>query len=189
MRWLHIYVSMGSFLIVLFFSVTGITLNHPDWTFGSVRRQQEVKGQLPPQWLQPGLAEVQVARFEIAEALRRAHHLRGVVEEFRVEEAECVVSFKAPGSSADAFLDRKTGHYTLTTTYDGLVAVLNDLHKGRHSGPVWSWVIDVTAGVMVFISLSGLVLLLYFKRRRRVGLALAVLGAALALLLACRWAP
>ncbi len=34
-RWLHIYVSMTSFVIVFFFAVTGWTLNHPD----AVRRR------------------------------------------------------------------------------------------------------------------------------------------------------
>lgn len=189
MRWLHIYVSMASLLIVLFFSVTGITLNHPDWTFGGVRRQEEFKGQLTVDWLKPGLTDAQVRKFEIAEALRKAHQLHGVVEEFRVDDAECVISFKAPGNSADAFLDRKTGAYTLTASYDGFVAVLNDLHKGRHSGPLWSWVIDLTAALMIFISVTGLILLLYFKRRRRAGIALAVIGAVLAVFLAWRMAP
>jgi FAD:protein FMN transferase len=30
-RWLHIYLSMVSFTIVLFFAATGFTLNHQDW--------------------------------------------------------------------------------------------------------------------------------------------------------------
>ena len=30
-RWLHIYGSMASFAVVLFFAVTGLTLNHQDW--------------------------------------------------------------------------------------------------------------------------------------------------------------
>ena len=38
MRWLHIYLSMFSLAVVLFFSVTGITLNHPDWFFGGAER-------------------------------------------------------------------------------------------------------------------------------------------------------
>ena len=29
-RWLHVYISMLSFLAILFFAVTGITLNHPE---------------------------------------------------------------------------------------------------------------------------------------------------------------
>ena len=32
-RWLHIYLSLISFGAILFFSVTGLTLNHPDWFF------------------------------------------------------------------------------------------------------------------------------------------------------------
>ena len=31
LRWLHIYTSMVSLLVVLFFAATGVTLNHPDW--------------------------------------------------------------------------------------------------------------------------------------------------------------
>ena len=31
-RWLHVYTSMLSLLIVLFFSATGVVLNHPEWT-------------------------------------------------------------------------------------------------------------------------------------------------------------
>lgn len=34
LRWLHVYVSMLSFLTILFFAITGITLNHPEWTLG-----------------------------------------------------------------------------------------------------------------------------------------------------------
>ena len=44
MRWLHIYLSMLGLAAVLFFSVTGITLNHPDWVFGQVERSARPKG-------------------------------------------------------------------------------------------------------------------------------------------------
>ena len=36
---------------VLFFSVTGITLNHPDWFFGEARAQRPVRGPDRPEWL------------------------------------------------------------------------------------------------------------------------------------------
>ena len=35
-RWLHIYASMTSFVIVFFFAVTGWTLNHADRFSGRV---------------------------------------------------------------------------------------------------------------------------------------------------------
>ena len=37
--WLHIYVSMLGLAAVLFFSVTGLTLNHPDWFFAGGARK------------------------------------------------------------------------------------------------------------------------------------------------------
>jgi hypothetical protein len=189
MRWLHIYVSMFTFVLVLFFSVTGLTLNHPDWTFGTRRQQQKLKGQLQVGWVRAGLAENQVAKLEVAEHLRHTHALRGAVEEFRVDEGECMVSFKGPGASADVFIDRKTGAYQVNAAYEGLVAVLNDLHKGRHTGAAWSLAIDLTAGLMTMISLSGLVLLFYVRRRRVSGLWMAVIGGALGLLVAWLLVP
>ena len=42
MRWFHTYVSMLGLGSLLFFSVTGLTLNHPDWTLGGRRRESTV---------------------------------------------------------------------------------------------------------------------------------------------------
>ena len=57
MRWLHIYLSMFGLAAVLFFSVTGITLNHPDWAFGQVERRREAKGQVDLKWIGRGAAD------------------------------------------------------------------------------------------------------------------------------------
>ena len=43
MRWLHVYLSMISLAVVLFFSVTGITLNHPDWFFDAAKGRRAPK--------------------------------------------------------------------------------------------------------------------------------------------------
>src|SRR6516165_545898 len=51
MLWLHIYVSMFGLAAILFFSVTGITLNHPGWFFGEAQRQVQAEGQVDPGWL------------------------------------------------------------------------------------------------------------------------------------------
>ena len=64
----------------------------------------------------------------------RPTRIRGALAEFRVDDTECTVSFKGPGYSADAFIDRESGQYTLTEFDHGLIAVINDLHKGRDTG-------------------------------------------------------
>jgi hypothetical protein len=179
MRWLHIYSSLFGLAVILFFSVTGLTLNHPEWMFGSVRNEQQISGEVPAVWVQKDREEV--AKLEVVEHLRRQHGVRGFLEEFNQEETECMVVFKGPGYSADAYIQRDDGKYELTLITEGWVAVMNDLHKGRNTGHTWSWVIDVSALVLIIISVSGLILLLYIKRRRLPGLALGALGAALAI--------
>ena len=61
----------------------------------------------------------------------------------------------------------------------GLGAVLNDLHKGRDTGKGWSWLIDVSAIFLILVSLSGLVMLLFLKKKKVNGLLIAVLGGAI----------
>jgi hypothetical protein len=170
-RWLHIYLSLFALAAVLFFGVTGLTLNHPDWFFAGSERTVQVEGRIEARWLRDP-----VDRLAIVEHLRRTHGVRGSLSDFRVDEPECSVSFKGPGLSADAFIDRATGAYRLTQSSHGFVAVLNDLHKGRDTGTAWSVVIDVAAVATTVIALTGLVLLFYLKRRRIPGLIVALVG-------------
>jgi uncharacterized protein len=185
-RWLHIYLSMVSFAIVFFFAVTGLTLNHTDW-FSSQQRTAQLKGNVETQWLKT--ADEQVNKLAVVERLRSAHGIKGALSDFRLDEAQAAVSFKGPGYAADAFINRETGAYELTETHNGFVAVLNDLHKGRDSGRVWAWLIDASAIFMTLVSLTGMVLIWFVKRRRFSGLVLAAVGGLLCYLLYQFWVP
>ena len=199
MLWLHIYLSMFGLATVLFFSVTGITLNHPDWFFGESQRLIQDEGQLNLGWVRVSAPESSagegadpsgpVAKLEVVEHLRKVHGVRGALADFRVDPTECTVSFKGPGYAADAFIDRDTGHYNLTETHHGFIAVINDLHKGRDTGPVWSVVIDVSAVVLTIISLTGLTLLFYLKLRRRPGLVVILVGTIVIVAICLLWVP
>jgi hypothetical protein len=182
-RWLHIYLSMISFALLFFFAVTGLTLNHPDW-FGEHTTTTQHQGRLNAAWVKG--PEDSVAKLEIVEHLRRAHGVKGLLGEFRIEDTQCAVSFKGPGYTADALIRRDTGDYSFSETRLGLVAVINDLHKGRDSGRGWSVVVDISAVLMVLVSLSGFALIFFLKRRRTTGLLAASIGAALGYL-AFRW--
>ncbi|WP_422923450.1 PepSY-associated TM helix domain-containing protein [Singulisphaera sp. PoT] len=193
-RWLHIYVSLFGLAIVLFFSVTGLTLNHPDW-FGEAERTTQAEGDLELRWLNQEVSAKsgeddptrRIAKLEVVEHLRKTHGIRGALSDFRADDLECTVTFKGPGFAADAFIDRGTGHYTLTQTYHGLIAAINDLHKGRDTGAAWSVVIDLSAILLIIVSLSGLILLLYLKRRRLSGLFTGVAGTVVILAIYWIW--
>jgi uncharacterized protein len=202
--WLHIYISMFGLATVLFFSVTGLTLNHPGWFFGNAERRTESEGQVELRWLHvatpapagegpgsdgtPDLSR-EVAKLEVVEHLRKAHGIHGAVAYFRVDENECMVSFKGPGYAADAFIDRASGHYNVSQTQHGFVAVINDLHKGRDTGPAWSAVIDISAVILTVISLTGLVLIFFLKLRRRPGLIVGLVGAVVIVAICLLWVP
>lgn len=182
-RWLHIYGSMVSLSLLLFFSATGLTLNHADW-FADEQRTAQFQGQVPLAWTRGELAKL-----EIVEHLRRSHGIKIGLTEFRAEEEQAAVSFKGPGYTADVVLDRATGRYDVTETRMGLAAVLNDLHKGRDTGPAWSLLLDISAGLMVLVSFSGLVLLWYLQRKRVAGLLSLAGGTLACYLVYAVWVP
>ncbi len=182
-RWLHIYLSMVSFALLLFFAVTGLTLNHSDW-FAPQMRTHQVRGQVPPAWLKPELAKL-----EIVEHLRKNHGIKTGLSEFRVDDSQLGIAFKGPGYSADVVLDRATGKYDVTETKMGLAAVMNDLHKGRDTGPAWSLFLDVSAGLMAVVSFTGLVLMWFLQRKRMAGLITTAAGALGCYLVYVIWVP
>jgi hypothetical protein len=179
-RWLHIYLSMVSFAIVLFFAVTGLTVNHPDWFSGAVKTRQG-QGMIDRALLNPPGA-TEPDKGGLVQSLRTREHLHGAVDEIRVDESQVSFSYRAPGYSADVVVDRQGGTYTLTEVRNGFVAVINDLHKGRDAGKVWSFVIDLSAILLTLVSLTGLVILWFVYKRRSSGLLIGAAGLALGLL-------
>ncbi|GGM08528.1 PepSY-associated TM helix domain-containing protein [Deinococcus aerophilus] len=181
LRWLHTYTSMISLLVVLFFALTGITLNHPDWAFGTTEVRREVTGTLPAGWITNG----KVDWLTVAEDLRAEQGLKGRAGETRVDGGEASISFLGPGYSADTFIDTATGNYTTTVLAQGGVAVLNDLHRGRDAGGAWKWLIDLSGAVLTLVAVTGIGILLYLKKTRRQ--ALIVMGMAGVAVLALGW--
>lgn len=185
-RWLHIYISMASCAVVLFFSLTGLTLNHADW-FGGTERTTQTTGQMNPTWTQTGSRDV--SKLDIVEFLRQTHRISGAVADFRSEDRDLSIAFKGPGYAADVLIDRATGKYELTESRLGFVALVNDLHKGRDTGAVWKVVIDASAILLTLISLTGLLLLYFVYKHRAAGYLLMALGTAAVFLVYLAWVP
>lgn len=187
-RWLHIYLSMVSFAVVLFFSVTGLTLNHPSWLGGEEQINTKDTGNLTVAWINNPDTN-KIAKLEVVEFLRKKHQLKGAVSEFRIDETEITVTLKGPAYAADAFIDRESGNYELSQIKMGVVALMNDLHKGRDSGKGWSWIIDISAVFLIIVSLSGLILLLFIKKKRIAGLITAIIGLIISYLIYAIFVP
>jgi hypothetical protein len=173
-RWLHIYLSMFSFLVILFFAITGITLNHPE-KFSSQQVVTKQDGKVDTTWV-ASESSIQSSKLEIVEFFRNTYGIKAAISDFRVEEDLCTISFKGPGYAADVFIDRPSGDYQLVTTASGLVAVMNDLHKGRDTSEGWKWVIDLSAVFVILVSLTGFVMIFFLKKKRVPGILLWLIG-------------
>ncbi len=187
-RWLHIYLSMVSFAVVLFFSFTGLTLNHPSWFGGDKQVIVKNKGKLNVKWVNNPDTN-KIAKLEIVEFLRKTYQVKGAVSEVRIDDYEVSVSLKGPAYSCDAFINRETGTYEVSEVKMGIMAVMNDLHKGRDSGKGWGWIIDISAVFLILVSLSGLILLCFIKKKRVAGFITGVVGLALCYLIYVLFVP
>lgn len=174
-RLVHVYASMVALLLVLFFGITGLTLNHPDWTLGFDTTTSSSTEALPDGAVgSDGTLDLLV----VSEHLRSEDGVRGEISDVTDEGTNAHLSYRGPGYAADVEVDAEAGTYTLDTEQQGIVGVLNDLHKGRDTDSSWGWLIDVSAVVLVTISLTGLGLQLVLRARRRSALVVAAVGAA-----------
>ena len=170
-RIVHVYTSMVSLLIVLFFAITGVTLNHPDWTFGTKGSRAATTGSLPAGWNAAGKVDWLI----VSEHIRAADNVHGAIDEFDGDPTDASITFKGPGYQADAFI-AENGTYDLTVTTQGVMAVINDLHKGRHTGSSWRWLIDLSGIGLAVVALTGMFLQFFLRKRRRGAFVSAIVG-------------
>lgn len=154
---------------MLLFSITGITLNHAG-QISATPHVTTLSAKLPA----PLLA--QIARTTgvkkaplppaVADWIKSTISVKDDGREAEWSEDEVYLSLPRPGGDAWLSIERDTGsvHYELTER--GWISYLNDLHKGRNTGPIWSAFIDVFAGACILFAGTGLFLLKMNSGRR-----------------------
>jgi uncharacterized protein len=181
MKWtrtLHIYISMFALLALFFFAATGFMLNHEAWFGFKEPQPQTVEGDLPPDLVAASIDKEAVDKFHISERLRAATGASGLVDSFEVEDDTVRVVFRSPGRLMDVTIERETGHFKGEHDSRGLAGRLTDLHKGANAGGPWGLIIDGVSILLLFISLTGLVLWLSLKKRILIGVVAVFLGTA-----------
>jgi hypothetical protein len=164
-RTIHIYISMFGLLAVIFFSVTGIMLNHEEWFGFAAPRIVNKEGMIPE------AMTTEPDKLAIVEKLRKDYAATGALDSFDVEEDRLTVVFKSPGRRTEAILQRADGHAAVTLETHGFNGRLAELHRGTDAGVGWRWVIDGTAVVLLVTSLTGLMLWCMVPKWRPLGLA------------------
>jgi hypothetical protein len=166
-RLLHVYVSMALLTLMIFFSITGITLNHPEW-FAS--HQGEV---VDGDFVLEAALLTPASQGALISYLFDNNQLKGHRLEVERDDNELFITDKGPGRHLSITIDLTTGDAYKEATDYGYWALLNDLHKGRNSGGFWRFIIDLSAVLMIFFTLTGFILALAQRRvNRTMGLSL-----------------
>lgn len=177
-HWMSAAVSLAALLV---FSATGITLNHAA-QIESAPRIQTRTDTLPQSVLRSLSAEFTPAAPLPATAsdwLAREMGIQTAGRSVEWSQDEVYLSLPRPGGDAWLAIDRATGELEYEQTSRGVIAWLNDLHKGRNTGAAWRWFIDLFAVACLLFALTGLWLLHMHSRQRGktwpiVGLGVAV---------------
>jgi hypothetical protein len=171
----------------LMFAVTGFTLNHAAQIEGKPAVTTEdataPEGVLAALKGGPdkGRATVPVA---MTDWIKTEFDADGRGREAEWSDGEVYLSLTRPGGDGWVSVDRETGEAKFETTDRGWIAYLNDLHKGRNTGPAWSWFIDIFAAGCVMFCVTGLLLLQLYAKGRPSTWPVVGFGLALPILIA-----
>jgi hypothetical protein len=183
-RMLHGYLSAFAFLALMFFSATGVLLNHPEWFEGYQPAEKQIAFALTPAELAAAKAAKPPGPALAAAAARHAP-LAGAYASADIDGRQALVRLEGPKGSTDLTIDMATGKAEGRATRASLMAIIQDLHRGKNSGAAWRWVIDLSAWIVLAMSLIGYVL--FFSLRFRLKTSLILTAASLLILVGIAW--
>lgn len=172
---------------MLLFAITGITLNHAAEIPAHpqvISHEVSVPAELLEGWSESESEAPQLPA-DLVEWLASEYRIR-VPRHHRGEwdSAEYYLAMPRPGGDAWLSLDAESGDLTFESTDRGWIAYFNDLHKGRDTGSVWRWFLDVFAVACLIFCFTGFWLLWKQSSRRISTWPVTALGVLIPLVIA-----
>lgn len=186
-RLTHIYSAAPVLLLMFFFAVTGLYLNHPDFDEGSVTAsQQELR--LPSwaagDWSEAGPPAELLPR--LLQWLDSEHKVSGIDLSVEYDELDrlLVIDLAGPDGTTlvEVFFEDAT--VAIDRRELSLLAKLNNLHRAKHVSGFWRYLSDFSALCMLVFSTTGCWLMVKNRRERKTASAVLLLGCGLFALIA-----
>lgn len=176
----HWISSAVSLIGMMLFAFTGITLNHAA-DISSEPEVVQLQFQIPDayrQELEPQANEASAAPLPpgILDWLNNQLDTALPAQAAEWSEDEIYLSLPRPGGDGWLRVERATGAVEYESTERGWVSYLNDLHKGRHTGVVWKWFLDIFSVACLVFAITGLLILKFHANTRVITWPLVGLG-------------
>ncbi len=175
----HGYLSAFAFLLLIFFSASGILLNHPDWLVGEAPAAQTKTAKIDAAPLAaarknadpgPVLAMLAAARLPLLGAYSSAD----------IDDHQAVLRFEGIKGASSVTIDLTSGQTQARLQKADTITMLNDLHRGKNAGAAWQALIDIAGVLVLVLSLVGYIL--FFSMRFRLRTSLLLTAASMALI-------
>jgi hypothetical protein len=180
-RYLHGWLSALAFVMLMFFAATGLLLNHPQW-FNDPSQERSRQLSLSPN-LVAQISSLEDPSATILAYIRDHHPLMGRYQSSEVLANEVIIRLQSPAGTTDIWVNLETAQAEIIDKPASLVSMLNDLHRGKYVNQLWHTVIDVSAILLLCLSLSGYILFLSIKPRLLSHLVLTAISLVLLMLL------
>lgn len=167
----HGYLSALAFLALIFFSATGILLNHPGLLSFGAPEPVEHPFTLSPDELAQVRAAQEPAR-ELAAIADKRFDLAGAYRNGEVSGEDVFINLQGVRGSSNIRANLVSGAADIVIERQDAATVLNELHRGEHAGDTWRLAIDIIAILLIAVSLIGFLLFLSLRFRLRTSLAL-----------------
>lgn len=175
LRLWHGYLSAAAFLILIFFAATGLLLNHPDWFAGELPPAVEQEVQLSPAEIE-ALRTANVPGERLVELLDGRVETAGAYLEGNLLGDDLFVRLQGVKGSTTLIADLRDGRVAVTLEPEHPLNVLNELHRGERAGEAWRWLIDISAVLLIALSIVGYSIFLSLRNRLSTALALTGLS-------------
>lgn len=179
-RHVHAWLSAFAFLMLMFFSATGLLLNHPEWLGDDPVADVSHTLTLSPALMQRARQLEQPSPLLLA-AVRAQHGVLGKFKSSERMDDEWMLRLEGPRGNTDIVVDLSNGQTDVTLSPAKPLSLLADLHKGKNVGLVWQWVIDISAVVVLVLSLAGYIL--FFSLKKRLSTSLWLTGGSIVVVL------
>ena len=172
LRWsrqIHIYLSVILLVLLIFFGITGVTLNHTEWVAEPIQNKYQVSINNWP-------TNKEVTQAQVITLLQQQLVLTMTQPNIEIEPDFIFIDWQIAGESYQVEFDITTLQAKVFHTHYGWLAKFNDLHKGRHTNKVWNAIIDISGVLVVLFSFTGFILLLPNKKKFKPSMVIGILS-------------
>lgn len=169
-RHVHAWLSAFAFLSLMFFAGTGLFLNNTDW-FASEPDEVRLQVTVPTEVLAQAKTLENPAPL-LLEAIRKEspHTLSGAFKSSDLIDGELDMRLDGAKGHTDITVALDTGRTEITVKPESVLDTLKNLHKGKNVGGIWKLVIDISAILILILSIAGYILFFSLRKRKAISL-------------------